>query len=312
VRKVRLIATADWHLCETPPKCRSGHNKSIEDWGRIQRDYLRQVAQIAKDNGEVPIVCAGDIFDRYNPSPELINLALDDMPHVFAVAGNHELPHHRLDRIYSSAFWTLKEAGKLTLLNTMNPRVFHGFRLWGYSWGQEPVPLAIGSDLLQEICVCHKYLHTKTTGYHGAPEESRIANCAEQFAGHDVVISGDNHIPFNVVKNGIRFLNCGSLYRRTSDQEDYRPAVWKIYDDNSVEPVYLDISKDVFQRTEKKEKVTVGSERQEEINEFIQAIGVIKGETVDFDEAIRRTIRKGDISDGAKEMLIRYLEETQK
>lgn len=307
VRQARLVACGDLHITGKTPLARSQE----PNWLITQIRYIQQIADIADDysygNGPLPIVCAGDVFDKYNPPLEIVNAMLEYMPTMYAVAGNHDLPNHRLEDIKRSGFWTLVEAKTIQFLRPNEQvNLDSRTRLWGYSWGEEPEPLRNKHDLFQDICVCHKYLWTRKTGYPGAPDAARIGNCFQQFQGFDVVISGDNHTPFHLTKNGTTFVNVGSLYRRTSDQADFKPKVWLIYDDNSVESIYLDISKDVFHKTEKKEEPKPLDTTK--LQEFVTAIQQTRNEVVDFDEALERVIRSGDLSEEVKALLIQLKE----
>jgi len=298
MRKPIAILSADWHLSHKPPRCREEES----NWYETQKVYLRQVADIAN---ELPIIVAGDIFDKWNPSLELVNFAHDYMPRIIAVPGQHDLKNHRYEDLVKSGYYNLSLGKILTDVSPEFPvTIGESIRIWGFPWGKEPEPNSDPQSLYIDIALVHKYMYIKGTGYPDAPEDARVGKLASQFKGYNIVVSGDNHVPHNVMKNGIRFVNCGSLVRRSIDQIDYKPAVWKLYDDCTVEPVYLDISRDVMMARAEKTFI-----RSEAIGELVEAIREVRGETVDFDEAIQRVIRKGTFSEEVVQTLKELLDE---
>src|SRR5688572_18895632 len=95
------ILCADLHLTLRPPLCRADKN-----WMLTQRDYLLQIRKLQEPahlknhleaTAKIPVICAGDIFDRWNPPPELVNFALRFLPNgMICVPGQHDLPNHNI------------------------------------------------------------------------------------------------------------------------------------------------------------------------------------------------------------------------
>lgn len=67
-------------------------------------------------------------------------------------------------------------------------------------------------------------------------------------------------------------VNCGSIIRDTAAQIDYKPRVYIVYNDLSIEPYYLDISKDKI--TDK--HVRSEKERKSKEELFIRTISTSK------------------------------------
>src|SRR5688500_1062308 len=90
------ILCADLHLTMKQPACRDD-----DDWMKTQAGYLSQLKMLQKSEtmGPVlPILCAGDIFDKWNAPPELIHFALEHLPDgMICVPGQHDLPNHRME-----------------------------------------------------------------------------------------------------------------------------------------------------------------------------------------------------------------------
>lgn len=317
-RKVCLLS-ADWHWWGKAPVARSNE----ENWLETQARYLHELGNLSynqsyhyygselKEVKEIyPILVAGDIFDKYNPPPEVVNYLIKSLPclglpHIYAIPGNHDLPAHRAEDITKSAYWTLVESERIRHLS--KPFVVGNLRIHPFPYGTPIRPLEEPHDLYQEIAVCHEFVYTDKTGYPGAPEEQHLNNFRKRARGYDVVVVGDNHKPFIATKQRPVVVNCGSLSRRTIDQKDYKPRVWWLYSDNTVEPHYLDISKDapmVDMRDFSDVKIN-----GIKLKKFLENLREIKESTIDFREAALRYLRKYKVEEEIKKYILAAIEE---
>lgn len=242
---------------------------------------LRQIKQLdglAKQY-EAPIVIAGDVFDRWNPPPELINFAIEHLPQVYAIPGQHDLPHHNLDDIKRSAFWTLVEAG--TIIPAWNYcRVSEALFLHGFPWGAE----LLSCDRSQEhpgvhVAVVHRYCWVKGHEYRTAPEENHLKNLVAQLEGYDAWVFGDNHSGFVRAKG--RAINCGGFLRRSQDSRNSKPMVGLMDDFGRLEPYYLDVDQDQFVDQEESD-VELGLSE-----EFITELKSLSNDPLDFEQSLR-------------------------
>ncbi|PZP43697.1 MAG: exonuclease sbcCD subunit D [Pseudopedobacter saltans] len=86
---MRILHTADWHL-----------GKKLEHFSRLeeQRSVLDEIVAIADEENVDVVLVAGDLFDNFNPSAEVVELlykTLKRLTHngsraVVAIAGNHD------------------------------------------------------------------------------------------------------------------------------------------------------------------------------------------------------------------------------
>lgn len=267
---------------------------------------LEQLRSLAKEHG-VPIVCAGDVFDRWNPPPELINFAIDNLPPMYAIPGQHDLPYHRYDDLKKSAYWTLVEAGILrderpyewinnTQMFEAHPEGgcksgYHTpdiLRLFAFPWGFDLTSCQwdknAGRLRTVRLAVVHRYVWTKGYSYPHAPKEQRLGVLKNQLAGYDAVVFGDNHKGF-LVCNGIQYvLNCGSLMRRKADEIDYEPSIGVLYDDASIERVFLDVSDDKWTEAALERRYTTPSD----VSDFVEALDSLEAEELDYRTALER------------------------
>ena len=123
---VVAIACSDIHLTLTPPAARAKE----PDWFAAMLRPLNELRHLAKIH-EVPIICGGDVFDTWRVPNELVNWAIQHLPEMYSIPGQHDLPFHQIDDIDKSAYRTLEWVGVLKQLPSeglwLDPIVVHGF-----------------------------------------------------------------------------------------------------------------------------------------------------------------------------------------
>lgn len=288
-KTVIAIACADIHLSLTPPIARAG-----EDWfGAMSR----QLAELEKVRGGfdasatwdgIPILCAGDIFDRWQSPPELINFAISNLPKMMAIPGQHDLPYHSEGGMSRSAYGTLVAAGTIQHIDV--PRTFGIHKVYGFGWGREitpPPPNPEPNGL--NIAMVHAYTYIPGTSYKDLPPDRALSKVIEKFAGYDTVIIGDNHISWDYSCAGINVFNCGGFYRRNGDQGKHRPRIGLIYSDGTVGSHYLDCSKDILTSAAGD---TLGAEASMTLAKLKDHLKSLQGATLDYKAAMRQTMAR--------------------
>ena len=293
---VKAICCSDIHLSLKPPVARAGE----DNWLDAQARPLQQLKSLAVKH-KAPILCAGDIFDRWNSPPELINFAIRHLPEMYAIPGQHDLPHHNMETIQRSAYWTLVEAG--VIHHTIGRHSSHGIHIQGFPWGKTLEPCVEATDDIT-IALVHKYIWIKGTEYVGAPKEGKVAKW-EELDGWDVAAFGDNHKGFLTRRNGTAILNCGGFQRRHSDQIDYAPQVGLVMDDGTVEPYALDCSSDIIVSTAV-DKRTV--EDGMELKGFLEELTKLQESELDFVEAIKRAMDERECSTTTRRLILEAME----
>ena len=306
--EVVAVLVSDLHLSHKAPVARSAE----PDWYGAMGGYLRQLRDLARGGpsspGEIPVVCAGDVFDKWNPPPELINSAIANLPTLHAVPGQHDLPNHRYEDKERSAYWTLKEAGKIIDLVPDSPADVPGripIRLHGFPWGFPVKPLENPCDFALEVAVIHDYLWVSRTGYVGAPKEKRLKNRRGQFQGYDVAVVGDNHTHFHALSGDCQVWNNGGFMRRKSDERGRIPCVGLLYADGTVERRLLDVSGDRW--LEAGGDFVRKLEGQDDCREFVKKLEELDGGGIDFAEAVRRAA--ADSRPEVKSVVLRVMED---
>jgi DNA repair exonuclease SbcCD nuclease subunit len=242
-----LIASADWHLREDIPECYLGDYWQ-DQWAAV--DFIKDLQ--LKYN--CPVVCAGDLFDHWKPSPNLIREAIIHMPKQFyTIYGQHDLPQHNLQLADKCGINVLKADKTLTVLPECH-------------WDQTPKE---GSLYLPNfnchILVWHIMNYTGKEPWPGAPIPM-AAKLLRQYPQFPLIITGDNHKTFHEDHEGRWLINPGSLMRMKADQVDHKPCVYLWFaEDNSIQQVYIPIKQGIISR----EHIEKEEERDARIDAFV-------------------------------------------
>lgn len=295
---------ADTHFCHTPPASRG---ETRQQWYARQSDYIAQLKRIA---GWLPVFVAGDLLDRWDSPPELVNFLIDEMPHVYAVAGNHDLPNHNYGYIDRSAYWTLVRAGKVTDLPPGKEVPIIGqtldFTVTGFPCGfaGDKTPrkkLAEGSRHLLRVALVHDFVWDASkshTGFPGAPLNKDMFQHAKDFHDFNVVLMGDNHKQIvATMSNGQTIANAGAFMCRTIDERHRTPQVGILYSDGSILWQDINTSKDIWL-----DRVPDNTElpSAEELMEVLRKLGDV---TLNFQKAVRDYVRAHDTPRAVRLML---------
>lgn len=294
------VLVSDIHLSTLKPICRAD-----KDWMEVQARYLAQLADIARED-ELPILVAGDIFDRWNPTPELIHFALEHLPDdVITIPGQHDLPSHRLDLMHRSGYGVLVKAGKIRDASHGNTLQLRGFNLNGFGWEQEikPPPLVVSGRM--NVALIHRYFWMKDKGYPGAPESNLVSAYTKQLKGYQVAVTGDNHTFFTGYAGDCLVWNCGGFIRRKSDEIYRQPSVGVLHDDGTIERVKLDTSGDQFEDLPEKKEETPFNMR-----EFIAGLEELGEHGLNYKETVENHLRKEDLHPRVKDYILKALEPT--
>lgn len=299
-KDVIAVAVSDLHLSLTAPACRAD-----KDWLATQAGYLKQLLDIA---GSLPILCAGDLFDRWNPPPELIHFALVNLPDgMICIPGQHDLPNHVLGLKHRSAYGVLAQAGKIVDISDMQGSYNTAeFAVFGFGWEQEIEPLPknlLKSKTAPIIALIHKYVWVKGCSYPDADPNANVASLKDRLVGYDIAVCGDNHIPFNARAGDCLIFNCGGFMVRKSDELEHRPSVGLLHADGSVTREFLDVSDDhYFTAAEKPLEVPVN------MRDFIRQLEGLGEHGLDFREAVTAHLRSDDIHPDTKRIITEALE----
>ena len=274
--KTLAVVCADIHLAHKKPSARS----SEPDWYTAQGRMLDQLRSIAEQE-QAPILCAGDVFHRFNPPPALINFAIERLPPMYAVPGQHDQQHHRKS-LEPTAFLTLVKTGVIKPINelvSLDRLVVHG---WGWGESVQPVERNQWDEHSLHLALIHQYCATAATAHPGASKASRPSAMRAMLRGYDFAVFGDNHIPFETKVMDCQVYNCGCFLRRSKNERVNHTSVGVIKEDGTIERRELDCSQDLWADDELDDTPSL------DFSGFVTELDSISRESLDYTHALRR------------------------
>jgi hypothetical protein len=299
------IFCSDIHLTLKQPACRAD-----EDWMETQAFALNQLKHLSVEldqTNPVPVICAGDIFDRWNPSPELINFALKYLPDkMVCIPGQHDLPNHRIENMTKSGYGVLKSANKIVDLSDWDKSCMcRGVSYSGFGWNQKiRTPEKWRTAL--KVAVIHRYVWKISAQYPGAPKTAHVSELLPLLKGYNVAVIGDNHIPFDFkAKTGTHIFNCGGFIIRRSDEIGRIPRVGILYADGVLKshPLRTDLDK-FHPHAKDREQLVEGFD----MKEFLERLEGLGEQALDFREAVKAYIRKNNVPKAVAALTLTALE----
>lgn len=295
------VVASDFHLQPTPTLFRSNE----PDWYTAMQRPIDAIKELMA-RYKCPLFFAGDLFDKWNSSAEVINWALKHLPVMFGIPGQHDLPYHDYGDIHKSAYWTMVEAGRvINLAPGHNHPVSDSLMVYGFPWGSDLKP-APANDWGLNLALVHAYCWTKNAGYPGAPPDSKASEWLRKAHGFRWVCFGDNHKPFSIVGEKTTLINCGSFMVRKSDERGHSPRVYLLWSDGEFTVKRLDTTKDVLLDEEAAvEKITEGLAGLTELSEVLSQL---KASKIDFLAAIKEAMDRMGVSRGVREKVLQACE----
>lgn len=288
---VIAVLLSDIHLSLKAPRCRIE-----EDWLATTAGYLKQVGALAAKY-DAPIICVGDIFDYWKAEPELINFALEYLPSIYAIPGQHDLPLHSMELMKRSAYWTMAMAGKIYHLEGVF--TFPDFTVHTFQWGEKITPCPSNTKGVH-LAIAHQYVWTEGHSYPGAPEEAQVSGLKKCLKGYTAAAFGDNHKGFLSCIDGCWVFNCGGFMRRKIDERNYDPTVGLLGSCGQIFPWMLNTTED---RIVDPIEDTLGVDSLD-VREFLMEMKKLKGKTFDFREAMEAAFISQKVSPPVQKIIL--------
>lgn len=280
---MKLLLSADWHLREDQPPCRTE-----DDFLLTQMKKLEFIFGLDYDY----VIVAGDIFHKPKPSISLLNYFYPILKkhrlRIKTIPGNHDLPNHNPLLEHNSGHGLLSNFEVIGRI----PNSGLSIRL-----DDEIITLCtptFGKDWHGKngnVLILHEYVYN---GVSTIPNQ--IGRDAQelftQYPKFDLILTGDNHQSF-FVRNSHQFLvNPGCLTRQNASEIGYEPSVY-IYDTE--------------QKTVARKKVPIGktvtrghliTEKQKEqrISQFVTSLKQEVESGVSFEENIKQWMSANEIN----------------
>lgn len=299
---VIAIFCSDLHLSARPPRVR----KDEPSWFEAMQRPLNELKALS-ERYNAPILCAGDIFDHWRAEPELINFAINALPKMYAIPGQHDLPLHNIDLIQRSAYWTMVLVGKIIPVVhgvpflAENKLVIHGF-----PWGTDLQPQTEISSK-RHVAICHQYFWTDAYKYPDAPREREAGNYAQKVKGYQAVAFGDNHKGFLTTVSGVPVLNCGGFMRRKSDEEEHQPQVGLLCENGGILIHKLRTSNEKFLTVEEEQEGLRKVLRLNDMGDFLTGLTELQQKTFDFGQALEFAMQEKMVSIETRSLILAAL-----
>lgn len=281
------ILTADIHITNSQPPARK------DDYKTALINKLRLIRNIAMEKG-IPVLDAGDVFDKARPSPEVISMALENLPNPFiTIAGNHDLAYHTNDLFNETALYSLTKANiGIKVLKPYETIVYGDMTITGFPYGFYDVSKIDESKLTGKINIA--LIHIMT--YQGEKpypqcKDKSASELAELFNKFDLVVSGHNHQCFTAKMGKTTLLNPGSLMRSNAVQCDYIPKIWYLMEDGSLEYEEIEVDSSVISR----EHLVDKEETNERIEAYVEILNKIDGVSFSFENNLDKYIKENNI-----------------
>ena len=295
MNKPTLILTADWHLREDTPTCRT------DDFQSAQWEKVRFVMDLSLKY-DTPIIHSGDLFNHWKPSPALLSKTIEEFKRLkqpfYTIYGNHDLPQHNLDLQYKCGIYTLIQAGVIELLD-------------GTHWLQFPEHPSLvipqekyPSEKEKTILVWHVMTYQGTKPWPGVTD-SPAGGLLRKYPKYDLILTGHNHKTFIETYKDRILVNPGSLTRQSANQVDHVPAVYLWFkEDNSVKRVRLPFKEGVITR----EHISSVEERNKRLEAFIQKLDGSWDIETSFVENLERFLQVNNIREEVKEIIYKAID----
>jgi DNA repair exonuclease SbcCD nuclease subunit len=298
-KKVTAILTADLHIDFNAPKCRDE-----EEFFESMFYKLELIFGLGK-HYKAPILVAGDLGNKAKwPNvllADIIELHNRYKPKIIVTPGQHDLPEHRIGRWREGALGVLYEAGVIEVYTDPT-------KVIDDEWNQDPVSFTAspyGTDPCElRVGKTRKYLTVLIA--HRMVRESKkkdfkdqwgntAAQMMKEYDTYDLILTGDNHIPFYINHKSRLLVNPGSMMRRNVKQIKHRPRVYLWHGKRrEITEEYLPIKKDVISEQHLTEK----EDREMRMVDYTVNLKETRAAEVSFEDNMdvylaSRTVKKG-------------------
>lgn len=302
------LHVSDIHFSETPPPARRGE----PDWLAAQMRPWKEIHAFWMANYQPPIFIAGDIFDHWKPSPNLINFVIDIFQRfrgkIYAIPGQHDLAWHNYELQNLTGYRTLYLS---SVIVDMKPgeryRIAPNISAWGFPWGFEITPPPPEAETHLNICISHKYVwRTAETSHVGADEDANIRRVINGVP-YDFYHFGDNHKQFK----GPNYWNPGPLTRRHSPDRDHVPAFAALLADGFFSTYPLSTTADHWTQPEAAPTSTEKAATElvaNKLSEFVVDLQQTSTQKIDFHACVRAAVSRPDVEKDVAQFVLQMLD----
>lgn len=293
MKKATAILTADWHLRETQPACRG------DDFWKHQWARVCWVMDLAEKHG-CPVFHAGDLFHHWKPSPNLMWRAWQEISGEFiTIYGNHDLPRHN---------FSMRDYSGLHALASMSDTVQD---ITDGVASCDDAPFGLWDTEERAILFFHRLIFPSGQKPLWAQLATESHECLDRNPNIDLIVTGDNHQHFTVLKRRQLLVNPGSLTAQTVNELDQVQSVYLWYaGKNTVEEVPIEplVHSDEVMAVEYREREVdqeADDRRQKAFEAFTQSLsGASWDSSVSFKDRLLQRCKAENVEENVKESII--------
>lgn len=214
--RFNLICAADVHIRTSVPRSLR-RNFDVLGYSFSQ---LLSIMSIANSYGIKDVLIAGDLFHKpdaltFLDLMRLYYLFKSSGLNWYVIPGNHDVLNYNFDDYTDTNIGVLLFFGSVRLPNL--------FSWWSCNRKGEFYDEA-------NILALHEFISPEPL-----PVDPGLYSLADdilnKYPEYNLIISGDNHMPFVHKKGSQTLINCGSLTKFAINQYYYNPAIWLINQD---------------------------------------------------------------------------------
>lgn len=286
--KPAAILSADWHLRDDKPLCRT------DDYWVAQWEKVNAIFKLADELG-VPILIAGDLGHKPEWSNRLLSVFIAKCkewePDIYFVPGQHDLPNHNLEDYDISGCAVLSEAEVVRFGEGFVIKSVGGIDSFPYG---KPMSYLGGSiSIIHQMVIKDKPLWPGQVAQTG---REMLQKCS----GYKLIVTGDNHMPFVIKYKNRLLVNPGSLTRMTAAQIDHKPRVYIWYpESNTAEAYYFPVRKADVSKRHIKDKV----EKDKRLEAFVSSLRSQGEVGLSFEKNMERFLNDNKVSKRVREKI---------
>jgi len=228
MRTADAILTADLHLRDTTPRCRT------DDYFHAQELKLKYIETLSVQL-DCPIIVAGDFLHTPRVSPFLEGWLIKNLrlSRWHTITGQHDLINHSLKQYEHSSLHVLEQAGLNVYKNEVEGNIYGG-----------AIFCELNIIAIHTMVYLNKPIHESVGG-------TSASNLLYEMDADTakLLLTGDNHQTFTYERDGRIVLNPGSMMRMTADQLHHKPCIFVWHKDERVlKQHYLPINEGCINR----------------------------------------------------------------
>ena len=309
---MKFVLLSDLHLSWDNPLAR------MDNLVEVQFEKLRFVLDWSKENGDIPILQAGDFFDTprgYYILSKVVSVLNSyetfDKDLIHCVYGQHDTYLYSDTTRNSTNLGVINEVDLVHVLGTMWTGERNNVVVVGKSYGQEFERNDLG--YIEDPCVETKILiiHApiSTAPLFPGHEITHADKFLEKHPEFDLILCGDIHRDFIIERKGRFIVNCGPMLRREATEFNFtHKPHFLVYDteDRTIEKV--EIPHELADKVLSREHIEQKEQTETMLEDFIESVKTGDIESVSFTDKLWAFIKHNNIEQEVVDILSKVME----